>query len=161
SRDGPGAVNAIRSNPASFLSVAEMAARAEAATKQRQAEWADAGRALRADPSLLVYYTFQDDPRTSRTLRATAGAKAKAHNGAVVGCAWVTGRWPGRDGLEFKRVSDRVRLTVPGEFESMTLAAWVRPDALPNQNNALMMVDGWKPGGVHWQIGIDGTVIFA
>jgi Concanavalin A-like lectin/glucanases superfamily/FecR protein len=161
SRDGPGAVNAILPNPASFLSAAEMAARAETATKQRQAEWADASGRLRADPSLLVYYTFQDDPRRSRTIRDTAGDKAKAHSGAIVGCTWGTGRWQGRDGLEFKRVSDRVRLNVPGEFESMTLAAWVRPDALPNQNNSLMMVDGWEPGGMHWQIGIDGTVIFA
>ena len=49
--------------------------------------------------------------------------------------------------------------TVPGEFESLTLAAWVRPDALPNQNNSLMMADGWEPGEPHWQIGIDGTLI--
>lgn len=158
-RRGPGAVRPIRPEPGSFLSAAEMAARAEAATRQRLAEWAAAGREIRKDPSLVVYYTFQDDPARSRTLHDTAGDRAAAHDGAIVGCPWGAGRWQGRDGLEFRRVSDRVRLKVPGEFQALTLAAWVRPDALPNQNNSLMMVDGWEPGGMHWQIGVDGTII--
>jgi ferric-dicitrate binding protein FerR (iron transport regulator) len=159
SRQGPGAVSPIRPNPGSFLSAAEMTARAEAATRQRQAEWAEASKVLRQDPSLVVYYTFQDDPARSRTLHDSAGDQANPRNGAIVGCQWGAGRWHGRDGLEFKRVSDRVRLKVPGEFGAVTLAAWVRPDALPNQNNSLMMADGWPTGGPHWQIGVDGTVI--
>jgi hypothetical protein len=159
SRQGPGAVSLIRPDPAAFLSAAEMDARAEAATRQRQAEWAEASRALRQDPSLVVYYPFQDDPARSRTLHDAAGDRAHPRDGAVVGCQWGAGRWPGRDGLEFKRVSDRVRLKVPGAFHAVTLAAWVRPDALPNQNNSLMMADGWEPGGMHWQIGVDGTII--
>jgi len=65
----------------------------------------------------------------------------------------------GRRGLEFKKVSDRVRLNVPDEFDSLTLAAWVRVDGLPNVNNSLLMADGWEPGEVHWQIGQDGTII--
>jgi hypothetical protein len=87
--------------------------------------------------------------------------EAGKHDGAVVGCGWGAGRWAGRAGLEFRQVSDRVRLTVPGEFQALTLAAWVRPDALPNQNNALLLADGWDPGGVHWQVGIDGTLILS
>jgi hypothetical protein len=63
----------------------------------------------------------------------------------------VTGRWPGRHGLELKRVSDRVRLHVPGTFSSVTLLAWARVEALPNVNNALFMTDGWDAGGLHWQ----------
>src|SRR5262249_58736926 len=79
--------------------------------------------------------------------------------GAIVGCSWGAGRWAGKLGLEFKRVCDRVRLHVSGEFRSLTLAAWVRPDALPNVNNSLLMADGWEEGGPHWQIGSDGTLI--
>src|SRR5262249_29015574 len=59
----------------------------------------------------------------------------------------------------FKRVGDRVRFHVPGEFDSLTLLAWVRVDALPNVNNALMLSDGWKEGEMHWQIGSSGKVI--
>src|SRR5262249_2257437 len=54
---------------------------------------------------------------------------------------------------------DRVRLHVPGEFESVTLMTWVRVDGLPNINNSLLMADGWPPGSLHWQIGANGTLI--
>ena len=56
-----------------------------------------------------------------------------------MGCSWATGRWPDKQGLEFRQVSDRVRLHIPGEFEAMTLMAWVRVDALPNKFNSLLM----------------------
>jgi hypothetical protein len=70
----------------------------------------------------------------------------------------VAGRWPGRQGLEFKRVSDRVRVTVPGEYESITMAAWVRVDALSNRFNSLFMTDGWEEGAPHWHIGNNGKI---
>src|SRR5205807_2400300 len=78
--------------------------------------------------------------------------------GAIVGCAWAEGRWPGRQGLEFKRVSDRVRVHVPGEFDALTLAAWVRVDALPNRYSSLLMTDGWEGGSPHWHIREDGKI---
>ena len=86
-------------------------------------------------------------------------AGGSRHDGVIVGCAWVTGRWPGKQGLEFKRVSDRVRLHVPGEFDSITLATWVRVDALANLNNALFMADGCEPGEFHWQVGDAGKLV--
>ena len=159
SLDGPGAGLPIAADPAAFLTARELADRAARAIEERQREWADASAALRRDPSLLVYYTFQSDPPWSRTLPDESRGREKPHDGAVVGCSWGAGRWPGRRALEFKRVSDRVRFTVPGEFASVTMAAWVRPDALPNQNNSLMLADGWDPGAPHWQIGSDGTLI--
>jgi len=159
SRHGPGAMNSIRPDSKSFLTVSEITAQAGEATRQRQLEWAASSLALREDPSLVAYYTFQEKPPRSRSLSNVSTAQANAPNGAIVGCQWGMGRWQGRDALEFKRVSDRVRLKVPGEFESITLSAWVRPDALPNQNNAIVMADGWETGAIHWQIGIDGTII--
>jgi hypothetical protein len=159
SRDQPGAMNAIRPDSKSFLTVDEMTAQAIEATRQRQREWTASSLALREDPSLVAYYTFQENPPRSRSLSNVSTAQANAPHGAIVGCQWAAGRWQGRDALEFKRVSDRVRLKVPGEFESLTLSAWVRPDALPNQNNAILMADGWETGAIHWQIGVDGTII--
>src|SRR5262249_55124331 len=106
---------------------------------------------------LVVHYTFQREQPWSRTLRDQA--TGQKHDGAIVGCPWVMGRWPGKQALEFKRVSDRVRFRVPGEFSSLTLMAWVRLDGLPNGNNSLMMTDGWEEGEPHWQIGSNGTLI--
>jgi len=145
--------------PGEFLTASELADRSARETVLLQQEWSRASESLRRDPSLLVYYTFQGEEPWTRTLFDVSRNRQQPHDGAIVGSVWGPGRWAGRQGLEFKRVSDRVRFNVPGEFRSLTLAAWVRPDALPNQNNSLMMVDGWDVGKPHWQIGSDGTVI--
>jgi hypothetical protein len=159
SLDGPDGGRPIPTDPAAFLTAAELADRSAKATRERQAEWARARDALRADPALRVYYTFEVNDPWARSLPDLSRGRDKPLDGAIVGCSWGAGRWADKRGLEFKRVSDRVRLTVPGEFASLTMAAWVRPDALPNVNNSLLMADGWDEGGPHWQIGSDGTVI--
>jgi hypothetical protein len=157
--EDPGKVQPIKSNPAAFMTAQDLAERSQEQTRLRQKEWRETSEALRKDPSLLVYYTFQADQPWSRTLLDQAGGRKQPKDGAVVGCTWGPGRWPGKDGLEFKRVSDRVRLHVPGEFDSITLMAWVRVDSLPNRNNSLMMSEGWEEGEMHWQIGDNGMVI--
>ena len=55
-------------------------------------------------------------------------------------------------------MSDRVRLSVPGEFESLTLAAWVRVQGLDRQFNSLFMCDGFDAGTLHWLIRKDGVL---
>jgi hypothetical protein len=159
SLDASGEMHPIHARSGEFLTAEKLSARVAEETRVRQEEWSAASTALRRDPSLLVYYVFQTDDPSARTLPDVSRGRTNPHDGAVVGCGWGTGRWRGKPGLEFKRVSDRVRLHVPGEFASLALAAWVRPDALPNTNNSLMMADGWDPGKPHWQIGSDGTLI--
>jgi hypothetical protein len=156
---GVGPARDITSNSAAFLTAETLAARSKAELVLRQKSWQKSREALQADRSLLVYYSFQPDKPWSRTLSDEANDRTQPHDGAIVGSTWTTGRWPGKDGLEFKRVSDRVRLHIPGEFDSLTMMAWVRVDALPNLNNSLMMSDGWEPGECHWQIGNSGTII--
>jgi hypothetical protein len=146
-------------NDDGFPTARGLALQAQAEVKKRQDTWLAASTLRRQDPRVLVYYTFETDDPLSRTLLDQANNRQQPHDGAIVGCSWVPGRWPGKKGLLFKQVSDRVRLHVPGEFQSITLMAWVRVDGLPNQNNALMMTDGWKPGGLHWQIGDSSTII--
>jgi hypothetical protein len=140
-----GEARPIPSNPAAFPSAQRLAERLQAERERRRQEWLEAGKELRRDPGLLVYYPFQDEEPWSRTLRDQAAVRPGpgAHNGTIVGCTWTTGRWPGKRSLEFKQVSDRVRLHVPGEFDALTLMAWVRADALPNRFNALFMTDSW------------------
>jgi hypothetical protein len=154
----PGVFEAIEADSAAFLSAQDVALRSEEETRKRQRDWLAASRARRADPGLVVYYAFTPDTPWERTLRDRAVGQAKPHDGAIVGCPFVTSRWPGKQGLEFKRVSDRVRFHVPGDFVSLSLAAWVRVDALPNQFNSLMMADSWEEGGVHWHINDRGEI---
>jgi hypothetical protein len=157
--DGPGKLSAIPPDPEGFQTAEGLAELSTAETRRRQEKWRDDCDVVRRMDGLLVYYTFQPRQTWSRTLHDQAPGRKPAQDGAVVGAAWATGRWPGKGALEFKRVSDRVRFNVPGEFESLTLAAWVRIDNLPNLNNSLMMTDGWDEGAPHWQIGDDGTLI--
>ncbi len=157
--EGPGMVRPIALNPTAFLTAQDLARRLEQERDRRQRAWLAASAALRQDPDLRVYYPFEADHPWSRMLLDQAQGRRQPQDGAIVGCSWVSGRWPGKQGLEFKRVSDRVRFRVPGTFDSLTLMAWVRVDGLPNRNNSLMMADGWGVGGVHWQIGDNGTLI--
>ena len=157
--DGPGQLRPIPTDPAGFQTAEGLAELSTAETRRRQERWRDDCDAVRRLDGLVVYYTFQPRQAWSRTLHDQAPGRKPAEDGAIIGAAWATGRWPGKGALEFKRVSDRVRFNVPGEFRSLTLAAWVRVDNLPNLNNSLMMTDGWDEGAPHWQIGDDGTLI--
>jgi hypothetical protein len=157
--DGPGGARAIAPDPAGFVTPGDLAQRVQDDLRQRQERWRALSKELRADPTVLVYYTFEPAQPWSRTLLDQANGRKEPRDAAIVGCSWGEGRWPGKKGLEFKRVSDRVRLHVPGKHRSLTLAAWVRVDGLPNKNNSLFMSDGWEPGEIHWQIGETDTLI--
>jgi hypothetical protein len=155
--DEPGAGQPIPSDAEAFLTVERLAKRRDDDTRLRQQEWLTASEALRHDPDLVVYYPFRADQPWSRTLEDRAD-HPRPRDGAIVGCAWAPGRWPGKQGLEFKQVSDRVRFHVPGEYDSLTLAAWVRVDGLVNRFNSLMMTDGWEESAPHWHISEDGKL---
>ena len=60
--------------------------------------------------------------------------------------------------MEFKRPGDRVRVHIPGEYDSLTLSAWVRLDALPPRRQALLLADANEVGRLHWQIGPKGEL---
>jgi hypothetical protein len=51
-----------------------------------------------------------------------------------------------------------VRLHVPGEFRSVTLATWVRVDSIERSFNSLLMCEGFSQGGFHWQISRQGEL---
>ncbi len=165
---GPGLVEPIRPDPAAFETAQRLADRAADDARRRHGSWLGFSESIRRDPRLLVYYPFQAEKGWSRTLLDLSRGRGlvpgglrprpEPHDGAIVGCSWVTGRWPGKQGLEFKRVSDRVRLNVPGEFDSLTLMAWVRVDALPNKFNSLFMTDSWDEAAPHWHISDAGKL---
>ncbi len=156
--EGPGRLSPIALNPAAFESAQALAERWEAEARVRHRKWLDASARWRKDPGLLVYYTFQPKNTWARTVPDEADVNPRPHDGAIIGCTWGVGRWPGKGGLEFKQVSDRVRLHVDGEYDSLTLAAWVRVDALPNRFNALFLTDHWDDGAPHWHLSDTGKV---
>jgi hypothetical protein len=150
--DERGAARPIVPDPAAFLTVRELAARSEDEARRRHRAWLAASVRLRRDPRVLVYYTFQAGDAWNRTLSDQVHGRQPKWDGAIVGCQWVRGRWPGKQSLEFKRPGDRVRIYVPGEYASLTFMAWVRIDGLDNKYNGLLVTDKWGDGRIHWQI---------
>lgn len=147
----------IRSNmgafPEQFTSVQELDRNIATKRKERFRHWRDLSRDLQTDPRVAAYYDFERDQRDDRVLRCSARHVNESMQGSIVGCSWSMGRWPGKAALEFKRPSDRVRIMIPGEYASMTIAAWVRIDGFDNTYNSLLLSDGWfRAGALHWQI---------
>jgi hypothetical protein len=127
--------------------------------QQRFEQWQRFRDELVRDPRLVAYYPFQRDAQHPRRLANRSVNREPALVGTIVGCNWSEGRWPGTGALEFKRPADRVRIEVPGHYASLTVTAWVRPDALDHEFNSLLLSDGWfRPGAVHWQLTRRGQI---
>lgn len=148
----------ITAHAAEFAPLFALQEKSAAAATSRYDQWRAASRRLNDDPSLLVHFDFEHAAPSDWRLRNASNTTGAIPDGTVVGCQWGEGRWPGKPALEFRGVSDRVRLTVPGEFTSLTLAAWVRVQGLDRQFNSLFMCDGFDAGTVHWLIRDDGVL---
>jgi hypothetical protein len=164
-REGAGAVaensgspRLITANASRFASMFNLQDKSVAADSTRYDHWRAASRRLNEDPSLLVHFDFEHAAPSDWRLRNVSGESAAVPDGTIVGCQWVEGRWSAKPALEFSGVSDRVRLSVPGEYESLTLTAWVRVQGLDRQFNSLFMSDGFEAGTLHWLIRNDGVL---
>ena len=164
-KEGAGAVTEksrsptmISADPEAFAALFDLQFRSSAAEVLRHEQWRAASSRLNDDPSLLVHFKFEQTDTSEWQLRNASGRKEASLDGTIVGCQWTEGRWPGKQALEFRSVNDRIRIDVPGEYESLTLAAWVRVQGLDRQINSLFMSDGFEAGTVHWSVRHDGVL---
>lgn len=141
-----------------FTPMFEFQQRSLALEAFRYEQWQFANAQLNEDPSLLVHFDLQELSSTDWTLGNTAINGDPGLEGVIVGCARVAGRWREKPALEFQSVNDRVRLAVPGEFDALTLSAWVCIFGLERQLNSLFMCDGFAPGTIHWLVRHDGVL---
>jgi len=137
----------------------QLEVRAANGLRARHLNWRAAARQIAAMPGLVLCFDFQSGAPWARTLPNITEDAERGPAGSIVGCRWSEGRWPGKQALEFRTVTDRVRLSAPGEFPSFTFAAWVRIDSLDRAYNSLIMGDGWGSGDAHWQISKAGELI--
>jgi hypothetical protein len=164
-KEGAGAVTEnsrapklITAEPKAFASLFDLQFKSSAAEVLRHEQWRAVAGRLDEDPSLLVHFDFEQTDASEWRLRNASARKDAAPDGTIVGCQWTEGRWSDKHALDFRNVNDRVRLDVPGEYESLTLAAWVRVQGLDRQINSLFMSDGFDAGTVHWSIRHDGVL---
>jgi hypothetical protein len=121
----------LAANASSFASLNEIHARTALSDHSQFERWQAQSAQLNADPSLKAHFDFQDD-ESARSLRNHAHA---GEDGSIVGASWTTGRWPEKRALEFRNVSDRVRLSVAGETKA-TLTTTRRFSSRPSVSAA-------------------------
>ncbi|HBT75502.1 MAG TPA: hypothetical protein DEB39_00940 [Planctomycetaceae bacterium] len=124
--------------------------------------WKKAGIALNRDPHLLVHFDFEQEPDPWGYLQnVSESERAPRHCGVLVGAMYGQGRWPQKGGVELRKVSDRIRLELPGDHASLSVALWLRVDALQYRYSSLVHSDAFMPGECHWFITRDGFLTFA
>lgn len=143
-----------------FLSDEELARRERASVRGRIVAWKAASRTLSEHPAALVHLDFEGDRGWTRTIPNRAWRAVPEAPASMVGCEFADGRWPGKGGVQFNRADDRLRLNVPGGYQSMTLVAWVRVDSLPDRPQSLVMADGLGTGDVQWYLSRWGELGF-
>ena len=154
-RDGTAKQTAARE--ADFITPSRLSSMTDVRRKEQLRDWRAFRDSLQDDPRVVAYFPFDRNDNEDRLLMGI-GVSGSTIEGAIVGCEWAEGRWPGKTSLQFKRPGDRVRINISGEFESLTYSTWVRVDGLDRARNSLMLTDGFDRNGIHWQIRQDGSL---
>ena len=141
-----------------YVSTLDLCKLADERDAERLNQWSLKNEQLSDDPRVVVHYGFEKDEASRRLLQSQPAQNGEL-DGAVIGCRWTEGRWPGKDALEFKHPGDRIRLQIAGEFDSLTYSAWVRIDGLDRPYIALMLTNGYEVGEAHWQLRDDGRLL--
>lgn len=146
-------------NAAAFTFSHDLDERVTTSRREAFGRWQTASARWNDDAGIRLHLDFQDE-EGARSLRNVAAHGADIAAGTIVGCNWTEGRWPGKRALQFRSMSDRVRLNIPGEYSQFTLAAWVQLHSLSTRQSqsSLCMSEGIEAGGIHWQILYDGSV---
>ncbi len=147
-------IQEIPARPGTFIRGGDFE-RLLAPTTAKGAETISKNRAaLSGHPAALVHFDFEEGLPFQNLARADYVPEA-------LNCEIAEGREPGTRALAFQTPESRVRMTVPGEFNSLTLLAWVRVDSLPRLQHSLLMGNSEQPGEVHWYLTQTGEVCFA
>ncbi len=144
-----------------FPEMGRMGGQAELNQRRDFEQWQVHRDGFARGEQVVAYYTFERD-HLSAVIPSLAVPRSSEFDGAVVLAETAAGRWPGmKQALEFRRPGSRVRVHIPGEFQALTFAAWVRVDSLDRRYNALFMGDGYETGEPHWQIRDDGKLMLS
>ena len=154
---GTGELEGIEPRNHDFVTLEQLNALASESHETRMQKLEQFHDSLRSDPRVAACFPFKQT-RSSRELSGFSADNGPI-TGAIVGARWTDGRWPGKSALEFKSPGDRVRVNIPGEFESLTWTAWVRIDGLDRHFSSLLLTDGFDVNRPHWQIHRNGNTV--
>lgn len=118
--------------------------------------WEQQRQQISSDPDVVGYYPFiKGGGLGNHSVNAVAG------DGDIQGARWVSGRWPGKSALLFDRDTDYVELDLPGEYEELSFATWLKIDRFDFSHVSIFDSNGWGQGDVHWQCNRSGSMWIA
>ena len=158
--DGSGQMNEVAPDGKTYLSPAEVERRVNDESRRQFQGWREFSQIIAQDPSLLLYYDFENSADTDHLLANRAKASVPDSAGTIVGCQWTEGRWPTKRALDFKQFGDRVRFSLSSKPDSLTCMAWVRVDGLSHAYSALLMSGDGTVGETQWQLKTTGEIVF-
>ncbi len=147
----------LAANESAFTFSRELDARVSESRRQAFERWQSTSANWAKDTDVRLWLDFQDG-KNSRSLRNNAANGKDIAAGSIVGCTWTEGRWPGKQALQFRSLSDRVRFNVPGTYRQLTLSASIQLQGLNVRQSSLCMSEGIGAGYLHWQILHDGSL---
>lgn len=148
--------------PDRFSNISDVVAASANAESLRYSEWKESSKRIAKDQRLIAYYDFEDlTPSTRRLKNRTTKGLDEEFDGGIVGARLTNGRWSEKPALDFRSEGDRVCFDIPGEWEALSLFAWVRIDALDRFLNSLFLTDHFDPYEIHWQISKTGFIHFS
>jgi hypothetical protein len=142
-----------------FLGTADLAFRSLENAHKRRSAWMKKSKELAADPNTLLYYGFDGHDSWSRVVRDETNRASGAGDGAVIGCNWTEGRWPGKGALEFAQDNDRVCLNLNKSLKQATLVAWVRLNGLGVDGAPLVFSRPHFDGAIGWSVNPSGKLV--
>ncbi|MFG0291228.1 MAG: LamG-like jellyroll fold domain-containing protein [Rhodopirellula sp. JB044] len=145
----------IASDPKQFTNTTDLSRRKTTQEKKSYEAWQEYRTKIMNDPNLIVFYDFDSQAENPQVLRDLS---KNAIDGSIIGCQLTTGRWEKKTSLEFKKPSDRVRLKIDGDYQDVTMTAWLRIDGFDRFFNSIFLTDAYEDGHLHWQIKSTGEL---
>lgn len=142
-----------------FAGSADLASRSLENAHRRRAAWLQKSKQIAAAPNTLLYYGFDGHDSWSRVLKDETKRDNGDGDGAVIGCNWTEGRWPGKGALQFAQDNDRVCLNINQSLKAATLVAWLRLDSLGQEGAPLVFSRPHIEGAVGWAVSSSGKLV--
>ena len=153
--DPYGSPNWIEMPSESFMGTADLAFISMEQAQNRYSSWVNLSEEIAESSDTLLYYSFDNHAPWSRTLNDIS----RQANGAIIGCKWTDGRWPGKGALGFNLQNDQVRLDLPNHHTSLTLGAWIKLEKMGEYPAPIISSDSSSSGAVSWYVNTQGKLV--
>ena len=157
--DPYGYANWVEMPSEAFIGTADLAFRSKEDSQSRYASWVQLSDEISQGANAALYYSFDNHSSWDRVLKNRTTPGAAALDGAIIGCKWTEGRWPGKAALAFKRKNDRVRLDLVERLSAFTLSAWLKLDGVQDKISPIFCSENSLSGSASWYINPKGQLV--